>query len=184
MGRLNHDNAALCTGNGPTNRDQIAFSVDDHDFQVLRGHAVILELDFKRPDPDRLKPKKIDGDFRYRKHLIPSRGLGVRDLCLDGDDMLVLLGTPLSSDGPARVLRWKEAVGIRESGVVGEEALSSEIELPYRGDRDHPEGIDLIDRNEKTAEGAAKKLLVAYDSPEDDRIREQPPGLTADIFHL
>ncbi|ODN72365.1 DUF3616 domain-containing protein [Methylobrevis pamukkalensis] len=40
---------------------------------VLRGYAVILELEMKVTGKSGLKAKRIDGRRRYRKHLLPTR---------------------------------------------------------------------------------------------------------------
>lgn len=59
---------------------------------VLRGWAVVLELrpSFDPTDPARLNQTKLPDGARYRKHVLDLGGLGVRDLCPDGDDLLVL----------------------------------------------------------------------------------------------
>ncbi|MHA6288604.1 DUF3616 domain-containing protein [Maricaulis sp. CAU 1757] len=145
---------------------------------VIRGHAVILEMEVRERKSGRLKPRRIEGKRRYRKHLLDTRGLGVRDLCLDGEDLLVLVGTPLASDGPARVLRWRSAVYDTTSGVVASSRLETVCELPYVGDRDHPEGIErLVGRD-----GRGGDLLVVHDSPLEDRVDGTPPSLMADLY--
>lgn len=147
---------------------------------VLRGHGVILELEMKRPKPSRLKARRIDDRKRYRKHVIDTNGLGVRDLCIDGSDMLILVGTPLASDGPARVLRWRNAIHHTQSGVVDSKHIVPLVEVPYGGDRDHPEGIDLL-------EGTGRRgpqLIVVYDSPAEERVGSNPASLAADLFSL
>jgi hypothetical protein len=70
---------------------------------VLRGHAVVLDLDIKEQAPGRLKARRIDGGQRYRKHLLDTRGLGIRDMRFDGDDLLLLVGPTMSLEGPAFV---------------------------------------------------------------------------------
>ena len=145
---------------------------------VLRGHGVILELNMKRPDKTRLKARRIDGKARYRKHLLDTDGLGIRDLCVDGDDILVLVGTPLASDGPARILRWHRALQDSTSGVVEPGRLTPVLDLPYRGAQDHPEGLDLLPG------GGKRQVIVAYDSPAQSRLSADPPRLAADVFDL
>lgn len=147
---------------------------------VLRGHGVVVELDFKRPRPGRLKSRRIDAGRRYRKHVIDTAGLGVRDMCVDGNDLLILTGTPLASDGPSWVLRWRDAIFDTTSGVVESDRIEPVLELPYRGRLDHPEGIAI-------APGTGRKrraLIVVYDSPAPERIGSDPARLTADVFAL
>jgi hypothetical protein len=75
---------------------------------VLRGHAVVLDLELEQRAPERLKGCRIDGGRRYRKHLLDTRGLGIRDMRFVGDDLLLLVGPTMSLEGPAFVLRWCE----------------------------------------------------------------------------
>lgn len=141
---------------------------------VLRGRAVVLELRMKLTRSGYLKPRRIDGDRRYRKHLLPTRGLGVRDLAWDGDDMLVLVGPTMTGDGPAHVLRWKRATGFRAGQVHEEGVVEHVLELPYRGAVDHPEGL--------VAWG--EDWLVVYDSPSDHRLEGEGSVVTADIWRM
>lgn len=141
---------------------------------VLRGWGVVLEMEMKRTGSGHLKARRIDGKRRYRKHLLPTRGLGVRELSLDGDDMLVLAGPTMAGDGPAQVLRWKDATGRRESGVVAPREVERVLELPYRGAVDHPEGLVPW----------GKDWLVVYDSPAGHRLEGDGAVVTADIWRI
>ena len=98
---------------------------------VLRGWAVVLEV---RPvqdptDPGRLALGIFPEGARYRKHFLELGGLGVRDLCLDGDDLLVLAGPTMALSGPVRVHRWR---GAAPAGpVVREAQLPVETVVPH-----------------------------------------------------
>jgi hypothetical protein len=136
---------------------------------VLRGHAVILDLDLKEEasghrKAGRLKARRIDGERRYRKHLLDTRGLGIRDMRLDGDDLLLLVGPTMSLEGPAFVLRWRDAVHDKGSGVIAPERIETVAKLPYRLDADHPEGIELW------PEAGPGALLIICDAPAPERI--------------
>lgn len=141
---------------------------------VLRGRGVILEMNMKVTRSGYLKPRRIDGDRRYRKHLLPTRGLGIRDMAWDGADMLVLVGPTMTGDGPAHVLRWKNAADYRTGQVHAEDIVEHVIELPYRGALDHPEGL--------VAWG--EDWLVVYDSPADHRLEGDGSVVTADIWRM
>ena len=91
---------------------------------VLRGWAVVIEMELKVTGSGHLKAMRIDGRRRYRKHLLPAGGLGVRDLALEGDDLLLLVGPTMASDGPAHILRWRDATSCRTSGVHPESAVA------------------------------------------------------------
>ena len=67
---------------------------------VLRGWAVILEVvpEEDKNDPATLRLKPIGPHGRpYRKHFLQLGGLGVRDLCVQGDDLLILAGPTMDS---------------------------------------------------------------------------------------
>ena len=81
------------------------------------GWAVAIEMEMKVTKAGHLKPKRIDGKRRYRKHLLPTRGQGIRDLVFDGDDLLVLTGLSMACDCPAAVLRWRYAASRNRSAV-------------------------------------------------------------------
>jgi len=142
---------------------------------VLRGWAVVLEL---RPyvdadEPDRLRLRELDDGRRYRKHVLDLAGLGVRDLCPHGDDLLVLAGPTMDLDGPVRVYRWHDGMSADVPAVVRGEALTPEVELPYGEGCDHAEGIGVLDDD---------RLLVVYDSPSPARL--QDGAVLADVVRL
>jgi Protein of unknown function (DUF3616) len=142
---------------------------------VLRGWAFVLEL---RPyvdedEPDRLRLHELDDGRRYRKHVLDLAGLGVRDLCPQGDDLLVLAGPTMDLDGPVHVLRWHGAMSVDAPTVVRSGALTREVDLPYGEGTDHAEGIGLLDDG---------SLLVVYDSPAPERL--QDGAVLADVVRL
>ncbi len=142
---------------------------------VLRGWAFVLEL---RPyvdedEPDRLRLAPLDGGRRYRKHVLDLAGLGVRDLCPHGDDLLVLAGPTMDLEGPVHVFRWHDAMTVEAPTVVRGDALTREVDLPYGEGTDHAEGIGLLDDD---------RLLVVYDSPSPERLRDG--AVLADVVRL
>lgn len=142
---------------------------------VLRGWAVVLQVaPSDGAAPGRLKLAPLDGGSVYRKHFLDLGGLGVRDLCPDGQDLLVLAGPSMDLDGPVRVLRWHDALGGDPAQVVRRAGLTRELELPYGEGDDHAEGIALL---------PGRRLLVVYDSPGPDRL-VAPGTVLADVFTL
>lgn len=139
---------------------------------VLRGWAVVIELEMKLTPSGHLKAARIEGSRRYRKHLLPAHGLGLRDLALDGEDLLLMVGPTMASDGPAHILRWKDATACRSGGVHPEGAVAHVLELPYRGKVDHPEGLVAWDGD----------WLVVYDSPGEHRLDGPGATVAADIW--
>jgi Protein of unknown function (DUF3616) len=143
---------------------------------VLRGHAIVLDLEISEKAPGRLKARRIYGERRYRKHLLDTRGLGIRDMCFDGDDLLLLVGPTMSLEGPAFVLRWVDAVHDCASGVIDSGRIETIAELPYQLHVDHPEGIDLW------PEGGAGALLIIYDAPAPERTDPNTFTVLADVI--
>ncbi len=146
---------------------------------VLRGWAVVLEL---RPgldpdDPTRLELGEFEDGRRYRKHVLRLAGLGVRDLCPHGEDLLVLAGPTMDLDGPVHVFRWRGALTADTPQVVRDDLLVREVDLPFGVGVDHAEGIGLLD-----PDPAGPRLLVVYDSPAPERLLGH--GVTADVVRL
>jgi hypothetical protein len=150
---------------------------------VLRGYSVVLEL---RPEPKRRKLKLApfadggsDDGSPYRKHFLDLHGLGIRDLALDGDDLLLLVGPTLAHDGRHAVFRWRGAAGADCPTLTRREELEHVLELPTVPDRDRAEGIAL-----RHGPDGAKELLVLYDSPAEARLERGRGAVLADLFRL
>jgi GNAT superfamily N-acetyltransferase len=146
---------------------------------VLRGWAVVLEL---RPEvdpdaPDRLRLTALDDGRPYRKHVLRLRGLGIRDLCPHGDDLLVLAGPTMDLDGPVHVFRWHGALLADTPQVVRGDLLTRELDLPYGEGHDHAEGIGVL------GPADSPYLLVVYDSPSPARLTDDGSVL-ADVVRL
>lgn len=141
---------------------------------VLRGWGVVIELELEADDRGRLKARRIDGARRYRKHLLATGGLGVRDIKFDGDDLLVLAGPTLATEGPTRVLRWRDAASGPDAGVHPPSAAPRALELPYHGPTDHAEGLARW----------GDDWLVVYDSPSDRRLEGEGATVAADVWSI
>lgn len=150
---------------------------------VLRGWAVILELETKRDSdsPEILHLKPIAHDDRpYLKHFLRLGGLGIRDLCRHGDDLLILAGPTMDLDGPVRVLRWGGGAKRHTTGeMVADNALQCLLDIPYGDGDDHAEGMTLFSPDG----GKTPALLVVYDAAAEQR-KQGEHAVTADIFPL
>ncbi|MGI5169511.1 DUF3616 domain-containing protein [Spirillospora sp. CA-253888] len=157
---------------------------------VLRGWAVLIEIhpETDPDDPHRLRLRPIgrskngtkDGP-RYRTHFLDLGGLGIRDLCPHGDDLLILTGPTMDLDGPVRVVRWPGAATIDAADVVPADELQDLGGLPYGDGDDHAEGIAVLDEAAPAEEAApGVRLMVVYDSP--SAARQLPDGrILADV---
>ena len=145
---------------------------------VLRGWAVVVEV---APESDPSRPGRLRlGGPRpgYRLFFLDLDGLGMRDLCRDGDDVLVLAGPTMELDGPVRLYRWRGAARNRRHTAVRRADLPRVADLPYgQGEdegADHAEGVTLLSDDDA--------LLVVYDSPAPSRVL--PDGVLADVVRL
>lgn len=140
---------------------------------VLRNFAVVLELRMKEVKSGHLKAEKIDGKRRYRKHFVDTNGQGIRDLKLHGDALMVMTGTVMAGDGPSEVLRLPEFTNRTKGSVWYRSDVEQAIELPYRGEFDHPEGLLHLEKDD---------WLVVYDSPRPSRVSDDPPWVKGDVW--
>jgi len=149
---------------------------------VLRGWAVVLELRVEGKGK-RLELRRVDGPAgkgkRVRKHFLDLGGLGIRDLCRHGEDLLVLAGPTMGLSGPVRVLRWRDALCSEDACLVPAEALDRVLEVPFGDGCDHAEGLALLD----DARHGKPRLLVVHDSPCASR-QVGPSSLRADLHVL
>jgi hypothetical protein len=148
---------------------------------VLRGIAIILEISVEEKETGILSLKSIgDKEERYKKHFLDLDGLGVRDLCLDGEDVLILAGPTMDLDGTLRVFRWKGAFSLPDESfsVHKEGVLEALFDIPHTSGGDRAEGLTLFPNSD-----SSKAVLVVYDSPDSKRIIE-PTGVLADVFAL
>ncbi|MEU8243395.1 DUF3616 domain-containing protein [Actinoplanes missouriensis] len=146
---------------------------------VLRGWAFVLELrPYVNPaEPARLRLREFEDGLPYRKHVLDLDGLGVRDLCPSGDDILVLAGPTMALDGPVRIYRWRGACQAAMPEIVRGDRIVRELELTYGEGDDHAEGIGLIGPAEDG------RVLVVHDSPAADRMTADG-AIVADIIRL
>ncbi|MBE9226611.1 DUF3616 domain-containing protein [Phormidium sp. LEGE 05292] len=141
---------------------------------VLRGWAIILEISVEESSPNTLKLKSL-GDKLYKKHFVYLSGLGIRELAIDGEDLLVLAGPTMDLDGPVRLYRIENGINLPEESLLKPSLI---LDIPFGEGVDHAEGLAFW-RNE----GNQKLLLVTYDSPAQERLQGDD-GIWADLFPL
>jgi Protein of unknown function (DUF3616) len=149
---------------------------------VLRGWAVILEVELKEDNkqPSTLRLKAIGPNKRlYRKHFLHLGGLGIRDLCARGSDLLILAGPTMDLDGPVTIFRWSGGTEPKGESVVPASELERVLEVPYGQGVDHAEGMTLFSPDG----GKARSLLVVYDAASESR-QLGASTVAADVFLL
>ena len=143
---------------------------------VLRGWAGVIEVSVSTADSFRLNLKEIGPEGRsYKKHFLDLNGLGVRDLCVDGEDLLILAGPTMNLDGPVAVFRWPGALESSDEQLIFSDDLERLFTVPNGIGFDHAEGMALVTD--------PKRLLIVYDSPGAAR-RISDRAVKADVFEF
>lgn len=148
---------------------------------VLRGWALVIEVALVEDEHEgmlRLAPVDKEGAL-YRKHFLDLRGLGIRDLCVQGKDILVLAGPTMDLDGPVRVLRWRGGALPTSEQLLHAQELETVLELPFGQGVDHPEGMSLFPGKD----GGQTELLVVHDAASPSR-QIGDSTLVADVYPL
>ncbi|BDI20446.1 hypothetical protein ANSO36C_62480 [Nostoc cf. commune SO-36] len=143
---------------------------------VLRGWAVVLEIELEDSTPGLLRLKQIgEAQELYKKHFVWLNGLGIRDLHIDDKDLLILAGPTMDLDGPVQVYRWINAVDSQENVFSNPDFVQ---DIPYGNREEHAEGMTLF---EDVA--GIPSILVVYDSPAKTRLVGDD-SVIADVFKL
>lgn len=148
---------------------------------VLRGWAIILEIEVQESKQGVLKLKAIgEADKFYKKHFVDLNGLGVRELCWNGEDLIVLAGPTMTLSGAMRVFRLKGILERSGDSITGQDGGDLEVlfDLPFKVGTDNAEGLSLFPYL-----GEENSLLVVYDSPDAGRMVEEN-AILADVFKL
>ena len=148
---------------------------------VLRGWAAIIEValvDDEEPGWMKLAPVDADGQI-LRKHFLDLGGLGIRDLCVQGKDLLILAGPTMDLDGPVYVYRWVGGARPVKDTVTPAEQLERVLTLPFGHGVDHPEGMTLF----SGLKGHDDELMVVYDAASPSR-QIGDSIIVADVFSV
>jgi hypothetical protein len=147
---------------------------------VLRGWAMLLELRAERTAGDTLALGPIGASGRpYRKHLVQLAGMGIRDLCWQERDLLILAGPTMDIAGPQAVYRLRSPEDLPDDSLTELDGsrLQCLFHLPLGSAGDKAEGLCHYDAPE------AQGLLVVYDAPRSERLIGDDAVL-ADVFSL
>lgn len=132
---------------------------------VLRGWAMVLELEPEEDEAGVLGLKQLTEEKPYRKHFLNLRGKGIRELRILGDDIYLLAGPTMDLDGVIAIYRWRNAVKKQEEQLLHHNELERLCEVPHgtgvNTGKDKAEGLAILDD---------AHALVVFDSPTDGRI--------------
>jgi Protein of unknown function (DUF3616) len=151
---------------------------------VLRGIAILLEIEVEEGSSHELNLKAIEEDRKYKRHFLDLGGLGIRELCFEEDskDLLVLAGPTMDLDGSHSLFRLHHPFSLEDNSLSSQKNK----QLTYLTDIEHGHHCDRAEG--LTLYGGAKSILVVYDSPAEERIilddQDNILGVHADIFSL
>lgn len=146
---------------------------------VLRGWAMILEIETEESGPGEFVLKELEDGKQYRKHFVDLDGLGVRELCLRGDDLLIMAGPTMDLDGAMRMFCVKDLLDRSNDSIWESDSgnLTRLFDLPYAVGCDRAEGLALVSTLD------CDGILVVYDGPNPNRYISDR-ALFVDIFQL
>ncbi len=147
---------------------------------VLRGWAILLELELEEDKPGVLSLKKLEKGKLYRKHFLNLDGLGVRDLYLHNEDLLILAGPTMALSGEQQIFRLKDVLHHHDDCIWygTDDNLEALFDIPLTMGSDFAEGMTLF-----PCLGYKDSLLVVYDRPDESRLVGEDAVL-ADVFRL
>ncbi|NJO44077.1 MAG: DUF3616 domain-containing protein [Cyanobacteria bacterium CRU_2_1] len=148
---------------------------------VLRGVAIILEIETEESKSGFLKLKPIDKNGGlYKKHFLELDGLGIRELCVDKSNLLVLAGPSMDLDGTLRLFRWHNPIHLPNNSFSKQKEgeLERLFDIPHGYRTDKAEGLTLFSSLDRPS-----AILVVYDSPDEQR-QVGKGCVLADVFTL
>ena len=107
---------------------------------VLRGRALLLDLDWLENDDKGGFPLKRRDGLLYRKIFVDLDGLGVRDLCRREEDLLILAGPTMPLPAPYRLFEIPGFFEQTDADVIEPDYL---CDIP--SDEGNPEGLSLYE---------------------------------------
>ncbi|RDV14162.1 DUF3616 domain-containing protein [Pontibacter diazotrophicus] len=145
---------------------------------VLRGWAMILEIETEEDEKGMLHLKQQSSKRPYKKHFLHLRGKGIRELRAYKHDIYILAGPTMDLDGVIAIYRWPDALRNEEEAMVHNNELERLAEVPHgRGEasgKDKAEGLAIFDE---------EHVLVVFDSPTDAR-KEGEDVVIADMMKV
>jgi hypothetical protein len=152
---------------------------------VLRGIAILLEIEVEESSSNQLNLKAIGKDDRkYKRHFLDLDGLGIRELCFEenSESLLIIAGSTMDLDGSHSLFRLDNPLALEDNSLSSQKNK----QLTYLGDIAHGYRCDRAEG--LTLYGEANSILVIYDSPAEERLildeQNTVIGVHTDIFPL
>ncbi|NEM99482.1 DUF3616 domain-containing protein [Pontibacter burrus] len=145
---------------------------------VLRGWAIVLEVELEEDGDHYLKLKQLLPERPYKKHFLHLKGKGIRELRMLGDDIYILAGPTMDLDGVIAVYRWRNGATIEQETMVHTADLERLCEVAHgHGEdtgKDKAEGLAIYDEH---------NLMVVFDSPTENR-KVKDNSVLADLISI
>jgi hypothetical protein len=143
---------------------------------VLRGWAIILEIAVKEKK-GKLKLKKIGRNKqKYCKHFVNLKGMGIRELAVEADNLLILAGPAMDCDGIMTLYRLNGGLENEKESLIEYDHLDKLFDITlshkHKCGQEKAEGVTVLDD---------KRLIVVYDAPAEER-QVDTSNVKADIF--
>ncbi|WNG26663.1 DUF3616 domain-containing protein [Cystobacter fuscus] len=147
---------------------------------VLRGYAVLLQMEVEEVGKGLLAPRRTRKGGAYQKHFLDLDGLGIRELCRHGEDLLILAGPTMPVEGPIRLFRLHKGLLLSGDTLHAQEkgVLEPLFDLKNGSTDDNAEGVAVF-----SWFAPNDSVLVVYDTPSPQR-HYGPDGVLADVFRL
>lgn len=145
---------------------------------VLRGWAIILEIQVEDIDKHYFQLKPGSNGKLYKKHFLHLEGMGIRDLRVINEDLLILAGPSMDLDGTISVYRWRNGIEQKEEAIVHRKDLERLFDVPHgsgeNSGHDKAEGMALLDQNH---------VLIVFDTPTNKR-KLDDSSVIGDVYQV
>lgn len=149
---------------------------------VLRGIAILIEIELEEAITGILTLKSIGANGNsYKLHFLDLNGLGIRELCFNDNNLLILAGPTMSLDASMRLFQLNNPFHLQENSFtqLQDNLLEVLFDIPHGFQNDRAEGITFYpDVNH------LKSILVVYDTPNKERLSNNEFTVLADVFQL
>ncbi|EAU41049.1 hypothetical protein FP2506_12319 [Fulvimarina pelagi HTCC2506] len=144
---------------------------------VIGGYAMIIRLEIKKTKGGFLKARKQEATGkRYALQSVDLNGQGIRDMVWQGERLLILTGATTDLECFQSVIEITDYDPERSLYPMVE--VKRLLDLPPKRGVDSAEGLALA-----TIKGDLK-ILIAYDSPSEERVSDQECSVVVDVFDL
>jgi hypothetical protein len=148
---------------------------------VLRGWSIIIKFQLKETRSNKLTLEPLDKDENlYYKFFLDLYGLGIREICLDNNDLIILAGPTMVLDGALKIFRLKNFTRFTKNKMIdrNDDKLNYLFDLPLVSQADFAEGLALHPNSE-----FKHSIVIFFDRPVPDRIIDKS-SILADVYRL